>query len=347
MAQVGDIVRYLDSVGGGTIVRIDGPMAYVDEDGFETPVLLRQCVVVTPVATGAKSKEIKAAPAPALARLQQPAAVAKPEPVEGDTLNVVLAYEPEEIKHLTTTEYEALLVNDSNYSLLATYLTRGTDGDWIARWSGTVEPGMIEPLGHVSRADLVDMDRVCVQYVAFKADRPFRLKSPVAVETALDTTKFFKLHCFHTSAYFDTPVLSIDVTRNDVPSRQLHIDSSRLEQAMVRKADSPRRQSVPSAKRVRQAEGPVEVDLHIHQLLDNLAGLSNSDMLEVQMGEFRRVMEQYMGDKGRRIVFIHGKGEGVLRQAILKELKLKYKNCDVQDASFREYGFGATQVTIR
>ena len=48
MAQVGDIVRYLDSVGGGTIVRIDGQMAYVDEDGFETPVLLKQCVVVTP-----------------------------------------------------------------------------------------------------------------------------------------------------------------------------------------------------------------------------------------------------------------------------------------------------------
>lgn len=40
-------------------------------------------------------------------------------------------------------------------------------------------------------------------------------------------------------------------------------------------------------------------------------------------------------------------GEGVLRNAILKELKYKYKNCDVQDASFREYGFGATQVTIR
>lgn len=36
-----------------------------------------------------------------------------------------------------------------------------------------------------------------------------------------------------------------------------------------------------------------------------------------------------------------------MRNALLKELKYKYKNCDVQDASFREYGFGATQVTIR
>lgn len=30
----------------------------------------------------------------------------------------------------------------------------------------------------------------------------------------------------------------------------------------------------------------------------------------------------------------------------MKELRHRYKTCQVQDASFREYGFGATQVTI-
>ena len=52
-------------------------------------------------------------------------------------------------------------------------------------------------------------------------------------------------------------------------------------------------------------------------------------------------------EKGKRIVFIHGKGEGVLRSAIVKELRYKYKNYPFQDASFREYGYGATQVTIK
>ena len=41
------------------------------------------------------------------------------------------------------------------------------------------------------------------------------------------------------------------------------------------------------------------------------------------------------------------KGEGVLRKEIEKQLKIKYKSCYYQDASFREYGFGATQVTIK
>lgn len=48
MVKVGDRVRYLNAVGGGVVVRIAKDIAYVDEDGFETPVLARECVVVEP-----------------------------------------------------------------------------------------------------------------------------------------------------------------------------------------------------------------------------------------------------------------------------------------------------------
>ena len=57
-------------------------------------------------------------------------------------------------------------------------------------------------------------------------------------------------------------------------------------------------------------------------------------------------MEEYKNKKGQKIVFIHGKGDCVLRKSILQELKYKYKNYESQDASFREYGFGATMVII-
>ena len=45
-------------------------------------------------------------------------------------------------------------------------------------------------------------------------------------------------------------------------------------------------------------------------------------------------------------MFIHGKGEGVLRKAVLDLLKKEWPKAELQDASFREYGFGATLVTI-
>ena len=59
------------------------------------------------------------------------------------------------------------------------------------------------------------------------------------------------------------------------------------------------------------------------------------------------MLAEYKNKKGQKIVFIHGKGNGILKNSILTELKTKYKNYYYQDASFREYGFGATMVTIK
>ena len=90
----------------------------------------------------------------------------------------------------------------------------------------------------------------------------------------------------------------------------------------------------------------IEVDLHAHALLDSTDGLSATEIKDYQMKVFREKMNEYLRDKGRKIVFIHGNGDGVLRKAILTELKYSYKTCRHQDASFQQYGFGATMVTI-
>ncbi len=331
-------------------MRISGNIAYIDEDGFETPVLLKECVVVDGNGFYGKdpkpSKEVKTE-TPAIEQpVVKPQEEAIVETPEGDSVNVVLAYEAAEIKHLNTTTFDAYLVNDSNYFLYFTYLTRGDGEDgWRCRFAGVVEPNIQLFLGEVTREDLPLMDRVAIQYVAFKRDKEFKLKAPVAVEHSLDTTKFFKLHCFRENCYFDQPVIAIDIVKNDIPQRAMVIDSSRLEDAIKSKRNADHLKAQPVNKKQRPAI--IEVDLHIHELLDSIAGLSNSDMLEVQLKEVRRVMDANQRHKGQRIVFIHGKGEGVLRRALLDELKRHYKHCDIQDASFREYGFGATQVTIR
>lgn len=90
----------------------------------------------------------------------------------------------------------------------------------------------------------------------------------------------------------------------------------------------------------------LEIDLHAHSLLDSTEGLTPEDIKNYQMKVFRQTMDSYRSERGRRIVFIHGNGDGVLRKAILTELKYSYKTCKHQDASFQQYGFGATMVTI-
>ena len=352
MAQVNDIVRFLNQMGGGRVARIVGNMAYVeDEDGFEQPVLLRECVVVESAKPKPTAYDKPIAPLPSKeVVVEAPKPVPVVETEEGDVLNIVLAYEPREIKHLNTTTYDAYLVNDSNYYLYFVYMTKGDgDSEWVTRYHDIVEPNIQVHIEEFSHSLLTQMDRVAVQYVAFKEGKGFKLKNPALVEHRLDTTKFYKMHCFHDNEYFDTPVISLDIVKNDRPARMITVDSADLERAMKEKRaqDRPQRQQVKKHDKSQKKNEIIECDLHIHELLDTTAGLSNKDMLDVQLDEFRRVMNENINRKGAKIVFIHGKGEGVLRKALLDELKRKYPRCEAQDASFREYGFGATLITVR
>lgn len=363
MTKVGDNVRFLSSTGGGRVVKIDGQIAHVEEeDGFVTPVMLKELVVVSVPGeesarrdifggTGQHRQEREQEAKSKFVPTQMPEAP-KPEPVvettEGEKLNVVLAYAAMELKHLSTTSYEAYLVNDSNYFLYFTYLSRA-DGEegWTTRYAGLIEPNMQVFLEELTRDQVGRLDRLAFQYVAFKRDKQFRLKAPVAVETPMDTTKFFKLHCFRENPYFDEPVIAVDIVKNDIPQRAMTIDSSQLEDAMRRKRHEDSRPLKRPVQKKQPKDGPLVVDLHINELLDSTRGLSNADILNYQIDTFRKVMKENLGKKGQKIVFIHGKGEGVLRQALMKELSYSFKGHDVQDASFREYGYGATQVTIR
>ena len=74
----------------------------------------------------------------------------------------------------------------------------------------------------------------------------------------------------------------------------------------------------------------IEIDLHIDKLLDDTTGMANKDMLDYQMDVFHKTLEQYKLRRGQKIVFIHGKGDGVLRQRILWELQTKYKRFNHQ-----------------
>ena len=49
----------------------------------------------------------------------------------------------------------------------------------------------------------------------------------------------------------------------------------------------------------------------------------------------------------KRIVFIHGLEQGVLKQELAKEIKAKFPKFYFQGASFKEYGYGATMVMLR
>ncbi len=354
--KIGDKIRFLNSVGGGIVTKYKGKDSVwvEDQDGFEVPIFIHECVVVgeqdtfMPKNPYAKQKAEEKANDPIIQPRQtvQVASTYKPEETkEGDRMNVWLAYLPTDPKALSQSKYEAYFINESNYYLYFNYMTRANNS-YTLRCSGTVEPNTKIFLEEFGKESLNDLEQVCVQLIAFKKDKPFALKNPASIEIRLDTVKFYKVHSFRENDFFEEDALIYPLIRQDVPEKQTLVSVEKLKEAMFEKVALDR-QPAHALKKKSSAPSVIEIDLHIEQLLDTTAGMSNTEIITYQLDVFHKKMKEQESQRGQKIVFIHGKGDGVLRKAIEKELRGRYKQHYFQDASFREYGFGATMVTIK
>ena len=360
--KIGDKVRFLSEVGGGVVTGFQGKdMVLVeDADGFDIPMPIKECVVIDtddynmkrkPVAPAPKQEVVSAKAKGASVKVRQdeeederPITYRPAERKGGDILNVMLAFVPQDLKAISATAFDSYLINDSNFTLYFTYLT-AEGSNWRVRSHGTVEPNTKFYIEEFEKSALNELERVAVQFIAFKDNKSFLFKPAVSVELRIDTVKFYKLHTFRESIFFEEPSLIYDIVRDDVPVKQVFVSAEDIKDALLQKKEpEPQMAKQPQPKKVKSEI--VEIDLHAHELLDTTAGMSNSEILNYQLDVFRKTLEEYKNKKGQKIVFIHGKGDGVLRKSILQELKYKYKNYESQDASFREYGFGATLVII-
>ena len=373
----GDKIRFLNEVGGGIVTGFQGKdiVLVEDKDGFDIPVKINECVVIemdnynlerksttpTPTPNSTSSEmphtSIKAAlktehPSPDHDASERPITF-KPAPMErrgGDTLNIYLCFVPTEVTQLSQTTFDTYLVNDSNYSLYFTYLT-GENKSWQLRFHGQAEPNTKIFIETLESSQLNDIQNICFQLMAFKENKPFLLKASHSVEIHMDLTRFYKLHTFASNDFFAERVLTVNIVNNDQALRQRFdahaaIREHESRSTLVEKQESSTPHIHAIAVKKEKKDDIKVVDLHAAELLDNTRGMRPGDILEYQLDVFRKTMNQHLKEKGHKIVFIHGKGQGVLRNAILRELSHKYKTCTNQDASFREYGFGATLVTI-
>lgn len=122
-----------------------------------------------------------------------------------------------------------------------------------------------------------------------------------------------------------------------------NVDSSQLDRAQK---DFKVKYKNEAATNARKRGEFLEVDLHMHELVDSDVGLDPGDKLDIQMKHFERMMRRAEQEHISRIVFIHGIGQGVLRSEIRKHLKMYYPHARFHDGSYAEYGYGATEVRL-
>lgn len=360
--EIGDKVRFLNDVGGGIITGFKGKdmVLVCDSDGFEIPTLRTEVVVIetnslniakkqtslptpheTNISGNTPSKKDEIAPT---SNEEKNAFQQIEEREDGDKLRVFLAFVPINIKKISETSFEAYLINDCNYFIRYLILARN-DENYSLRYEGEIEPNTKVFLEEFEHDKLNKWERLTIQMFSYKREKAFSLKPSLSVDLRIEGTKFFKLHAFQSNNFFEEPALLYDIVVDDYPSHSLVIDTKKMF-SQESETSSHRTNSNKKVSKPNKRQTIVEVDLHASELLDTMVGMKPKDILDYQLKVFRDTMNEHIKEHGCRIVFIHGKGEGVLRNAILTELEKNYPKCKAQDASFREYGFGATQVTI-
>ncbi|HIK67777.1 MAG TPA: hypothetical protein EYF95_07390 [Flavobacteriales bacterium] len=122
-------------------------------------------------------------------------------------------------------------------------------------------------------------------------------------------------------------------------------DVNEERQKLIQKDFEVKYANVRATNQQRRGEHMV-IDLHIHELIDDQSGLQDRTKLDIQLNHFERMMRIAGEQRIKRVIFIHGVGQGVLRNQIRTRLDSYYPDCTVRDANPREYGAGATEVIL-
>lgn len=344
MYKLGDRVKFLNDVGGGVVTKIIGKnMVHVEnEDGFEIPVLLSEIIPDTNLSPGEKPtveqfvKQVKAEVVPEEVAEEEP-----PVLIEGnDEPRFYLAFVPGNSNNPLEGQTSIFLINDCNFFLLYHY-SHFNGTEYETREAGKLEPNTKLLLGTISQVDIANLPEFSFQLICYK-EKSGRLERPVTRKIGVNPVKFYKSGSFSKSGFFKERAMLFRLNETEMDKALEKLTEKEVRKVIRLK--EPARQ--PQVK----VETPelVEVDLHMQELVDSTAGLSNKEMLDFQMEKFREDMDAAIANQQvKKIVFIHGLGNGVLKQELRRELAARYKKYSFQDASFQEYGYGATMVILR
>jgi dsDNA-specific endonuclease/ATPase MutS2 len=90
----------------------------------------------------------------------------------------------------------------------------------------------------------------------------------------------------------------------------------------------------------------LEVDLHFEALVDFPKNFSAHEKLQIQLNEVRKAIDKARRGGIKKLILIHGVGQGRLREEIYRMLE-RMDRLSFYDASYARYGKGATEVELR
>lgn len=326
--RIGDKVRFLNETGEGVITRFgDKNTAFVEMlDGFEIPYAIKQLVPIhTELIINSEAENLDL------------------EPESGVVDAIYFVIEPDHELPMLVSDYNIYLFNSSSYNLIFTYsikdeayfqtLKHGEVGSYQKLLLKTVKASFFKEYPYHK-----------IESLMYK-NVHYRAQIPVS-ETVFINPSNFTPQSLIKHEEFKRPVFAFMIKDEFIVSQNVEQELSAEDIERLKKlkeSNSFRKTSKSHKEQIKHLEK--EVDLHIEELTDDVTGLTNHEMLSIQLERFEKELDKAIESGVKKIVFIHGVGNGRLKMEIRNALK-GFSGVTFQDASYKLYGFGATQVNI-
>lgn len=336
----GDKVKFLNENDYGTVTRVmeNGIVMVLNSEDFEVPVKNSELILDPSAVKQTEKTEVSAKEVSSFVSKTSSSVVEVSKPREADNYGIYLGFVPKDGNGSLQSDLDLYLINDSGFKILYN-LMRPSSGSLFSAQSGILEPDTKEYIQTFERENLNTLSSVKVQLL-YSMDTPFSVKPPEEYDIKISAQKFFALNYYKTNDFFDEKAVIITVKESSLMKEA-------VDKLKVNDFQNVEPKKAINKKPQKTLEKEV-VDLHLTELLEDDRGLSPKEKLDYQMKVFKEKLEEYIKNPHvKKVIFIHGKGNGTLKTEIRRCLELNYRRYQYQDASFEEYGGGATLVYVK
>ncbi len=314
--KLGDFVRFVDEKREGYVTKIiDGQtLGVTDQDGFEIPVAISNLTSVH--GRGDSTPEIDA---PKPIQVNVPS-VSKIE--NGIYLAVASDNKAGNVVHFH-------LQNQTPSVLLTTLNTERKD-KYAGAFYGTIASFNSTLIYSASLADLDIWPEFNFQFLLFSKD-DIKPVAPLVIR------KKFRAKDFSTDLK-DLPGINKKGWLVRLDEQAPIIDAQKLKESFFKSSEEKKKTVAIPLK---------EIDLHIEKLRDDHHFLAADEMLNIQLSHFQNAMDAAIVHHFDKIVFIHGSGNGTLRDKIHKLISKNPHIKTYMDARKEKFGYGATEVVFK
>ncbi len=315
--NLGDYVRFLNERQEGIVTKIiDAQLVGVTiEKDFEVPVLNSELVLVN---RGEKQLTDE---------LTEPdmVIVEAPKPLASKSRGIYLAFTADKVLNYLQEKH---ILNTTDYHLFIQFYSEKRQ-KYTGEWAGIIAPGQTAKLATSSLRDLEEWPVFHFQIVYLHKGE----FEPVAAR--LYTIKL-KPKQFSLSKKV-APLLDQPAFLFSLDEEFPELDAQALREAFFTSESKPH-----------VLKKPLDVvDLHFEQLATYEKGLTNQEMLKLQLDHFQHSLDAAVSNGMEKIVFIHGVGNGILRHEIHKKISKNPYIRTYKDAGKDRFGYGATEVYLK